>query len=166
MTYSMRHFLRTAMRRFRHISLRVVVAMAIVLFACALSFVMVVRSGWFQERVRERIIAEIENATGGRVEIGEFRFDWEHLTATVAPLVLHGAEGAGEPPLASIRSISVTLRIISPAGAQDRSLFCASRAALRANRLLSGRLEQSAFAAPAPDARLVGGFGQPGRAPV
>ncbi|HML15587.1 MAG TPA: translocation/assembly module TamB domain-containing protein [Bryobacteraceae bacterium] len=100
-------------RRLRHISLRAAVAVVIVLAAAALSLVMVVRSGWFQERVRERIIAALEDATGGRVEIGGFHFDWEHLTATVAPLVLHGTERAGEPPLASVRSITVRLRIIS-----------------------------------------------------
>ena len=105
--------MRLSIRKFRHISLRIAVALGIVLAAAALSFVMVVRSGWFQERVRERIIAEIEKATGGRVEIGGFHFDWEHLTATVAPLVLHGTERAGEPPLLSVRSISVRLRIIS-----------------------------------------------------
>ena len=105
----MRHHIRLAF----HISLRAVVAIAILLAAAALSLVMVLRSGWFQERVRARVIAEIENATGGRVEIGEFHFDWERLTATIGPLVLHGTEPPGEPPLLSVRSVTVGLRVIS-----------------------------------------------------
>ena len=56
----------------------------------------IVQSGWFHEYVRQRIIAELEHATGGRVEIGHFSFRGPTLTASVGPLVIHGTEAAGE----------------------------------------------------------------------
>jgi translocation and assembly module TamB len=101
------------MRILGRVLLRIAVALAILIFTCAMAIILVVRSGWFQEKVRERIISEIVNATGGRVEIGGFAFDWTKLEATVSALVLHGKEPAGEAPLLSVRSISVGLRIIS-----------------------------------------------------
>ena len=39
------------------------------------------RSDWLREKFRERIVAEAEKATGGRVEIGAFKLDWSTLTA-------------------------------------------------------------------------------------
>jgi translocation and assembly module TamB len=92
---------------------RIAVALAIVAAATVLAAILVLRSGWFQERVRERIIAEIEHSTGARAELGSFRFDWETLTATVAPLVIHGSEHAGEPPLLKADSVALRLRVIS-----------------------------------------------------
>ena len=95
------------------IAVRVVVALAILTAACILAGVVVLRSGWFQEKIRERIITEIEHTTGARVEMGVFRFDEEHMTATVSPLVVHGTEPAGEAPLIRADSVTVGLRIIS-----------------------------------------------------
>ncbi len=89
--------------------------MVILLLAGSIAGLLVLRSGWFRERVRERIIAEIETGTGGRVEIGSFRFSYPRLEATVAPLVLHGKESAAEPPLLRAQSIAIGLRVISMA---------------------------------------------------
>jgi translocation and assembly module TamB len=92
---------------------RIVVALAILAAVCFLAGVLVLRSGWFQEKIRARIIAEIEHATGTRVDMGAFRFDEEHMTATVSPLVVHGTEPAGEAPLFQAESVTLGLRIIS-----------------------------------------------------
>ena len=101
------------MTRLRRAVLSSVVALAVVLAAAAITALLVVRSGWFRERVRERIVREIETATGGRAELGSFSFDWKPLVATVSPLVLHGTEPAGEPPLLRVQSVTVGLRVIS-----------------------------------------------------
>ena len=101
------------MRKFGRILLRVGVALTILLMAGAIAGVIVVRSGWFQEKVRERIMAEIERSTRARVEVGNFSFDWEHLTATVSSLVLHGREPADEGPLLRVQSVTLGLRVIS-----------------------------------------------------
>ena len=78
-----------------------------------LGAILVARSGWFREQVRQRIVAEAERATGGRVEIGSFDFEWGTLTARVSGFVIHGTEPAGSPPLLRVRSITLVLRIIS-----------------------------------------------------
>jgi len=45
----------------------IVVGLALVLAASA---ILVLRSDWLRGKVRDRIVAEVEKATGGRVEIG------------------------------------------------------------------------------------------------
>jgi translocation and assembly module TamB len=62
---------------------------------------------------RQHLVDEAERASGGRAEIGRFRFDWKTLTAEVRQFVLHGTEPAGEQPLVRADSIRVGLRIIS-----------------------------------------------------
>jgi translocation and assembly module TamB len=101
------------MRKIGRVALRVLAAVVVLLIVCAIAGVLVERSGWFREMVRRRIITEIEDATGGRVELGSFTYDWAHLSASVAPMVLHGKEPEGEPPLLRIQSITAGLRIIS-----------------------------------------------------
>ncbi len=101
------------MTRLRRVVLSSVAVLAILVVATAITALLVLRSGWFRERVRERIVREIETATGGRAELGSFSFDWERLVATVSPLVLHGTEPAGEPPLLRVESVIVGLHVIS-----------------------------------------------------
>jgi translocation and assembly module TamB len=101
------------MTRTRHIVKQCAVAFVIVALICALAGFLVVRSGWFRERVRQRIITEVEAATGGKAEIGNFSFKWETLEAKISPFILHGAEPASDPPLLRVESVRVGLRIIS-----------------------------------------------------
>jgi translocation and assembly module TamB len=75
--------------------------------------VFVARSGWLREQVRERIVAEAEKATGGRVDIGSFEFDWRTLTARVNNFVIHGVEPPTSHPLLRVQSITVVLKIVS-----------------------------------------------------
>ncbi len=85
---------------------------AVVLLALAAG-VLVVRSSWFYEKVRARMIAAIETATGGRAELQAYRFDWKQLRAEVDGFVLHGAEPAGKPPLFRAASVAAGLKIVS-----------------------------------------------------
>jgi translocation and assembly module TamB len=75
--------------------------------------VIVLRSEWFKNKIREKIVWVTERATGGRVEIGRFSYDWRDLTAEVAPFVLHGSEPASAPALLRADKIKIRLRIIS-----------------------------------------------------
>ena len=81
------------------------------LAACA--GVLIVQSDWFRDKVRERIVSEVERYTGGHVEIGSFRFDWQNLTAEFSPFVLHGTESRAARPLFRAGSIRVGLKIVS-----------------------------------------------------
>ena len=82
--------------------------------AAALAFILVVQSGWFKNQVRERIVSVAEQATGGKVEIGRFNYDWHALTAEVEPFVLHGTEPSSAAPFFRASRIRIGLRIISP----------------------------------------------------
>ncbi len=75
--------------------------------------VVLAQSEWFKNKIREKIVAVTERATGGRVEIGAFSYDWRELTAEVAPFVLHGTEPASAPALLRVDKITIRLRIIS-----------------------------------------------------
>ena len=75
--------------------------------------VLVVRSNWFFEKVRTQMVATVETATGGRVEIGSFAFDWKQLRAEVRSVTLHGNEPPDKPPLFRASSIAVGLKIVS-----------------------------------------------------
>ena len=101
------------MTRARHLTRQCLVAAAILLVVCAVAALLVVRSGWFRELVRQRIVTEVESATGGQVEVGNFSFKWETLTAKISPFVLHGMEPASEAPLLRVESVSIGLRVIS-----------------------------------------------------
>jgi translocation and assembly module TamB len=79
----------------------------------AVAAVLVLRSAWFYEKVRERVVATVETATGGRVEAGSFQFDWRRLRAQIGMFAVHGTEPSGKPPLFRARTVAVGLKIIS-----------------------------------------------------
>jgi translocation and assembly module TamB len=101
------------MRRPARITLHLSAGVVILISAALITGLMVLRSGWFEERVRDRIVSEIQKATGARVDFGNFRFDWTHLAATAGPVVIHGREAPSDPPLVALRSVTLGLRIIS-----------------------------------------------------
>jgi translocation and assembly module TamB len=84
-----------------------------VAIALLLAGVLLVQTAWFKDKVRERIVSVMERATGGRVEIGSFSYNWRNLTADVQPFVLHGTEPASAPPLFRADKIQIGFRIIS-----------------------------------------------------
>ena len=79
----------------------------------ALASLLVLRSAWFYEKVRERVVRTVETATGGRVEAGSFQFDWKRLRAQIGAFAIHGTEPSGKPPLFRARTVAVGLKIIS-----------------------------------------------------
>lgn len=99
-------------RRVR-LGLYTIATAAAVLLAAGLGGVLALRSEWFREWLRERIVEEVESASGGRAELRSFEFDWSQLRAELRGFVLHGAEPAGVPPLFRAESIAVGLRIVS-----------------------------------------------------
>ena len=88
-------------------------ALAGLAVAAGAVLLVVLQTDWFKNQVRLRIVAEAARATGGRVEIGRFSYDWRTLTADVAPLVIHGTEPASGPPFFQAKKVQVGLKIIS-----------------------------------------------------
>lgn len=95
------------------LALTVVLALAGLVVLALVGSIIILQSGWFREKVRETVIATVENATGGRAEIGAFAFDWSDMRADVRQFVLHGTEPAGKPPLVRASSVAVGLKILS-----------------------------------------------------
>jgi translocation and assembly module TamB len=96
----------------RRFTIAAVAAAGLCLALVAASLV-VVRTSWFREKVRERIVSEVEQATGGRAAIGSFRFDGGAMRAEVRDFVLHGTEEPGAPPLVRARRIAVRFKLAS-----------------------------------------------------
>jgi translocation and assembly module TamB len=79
--------------------------------AIVITALILVDTDWFRDKVRSRIIAEVEKSTGGRVEIGGFKL--HNLTAELSAFVVHGSEPAGAPPLFHAAKIEVGVKIVS-----------------------------------------------------
>jgi autotransporter translocation and assembly factor TamB len=76
--------------------------------------IITVRTQWFHNFVREKIVSSVEEATGGKAQVGSFGFDWTHLRATIHDFVIHGLEPADAPPLLRVKLIQVDLKLLSP----------------------------------------------------
>lgn len=83
------------------------------LLVLVVASILVIRTAWFSNYVREKIIATTEESTGGVVEIGSFQFDWMHLTARIRNFVLHGTEPKGSDPLARVALLEVRLKLFA-----------------------------------------------------
>src|SRR4051794_39736356 len=101
------------MTRRRRIILWTLATLATLALAAITAGVLVLRSGWFHEKVRERMVREIEKASGGKTEVGSFNFDWKTMTGEVKDFVLHGKEKPGEPVFLRAKRIAVGLKVIS-----------------------------------------------------
>ena len=56
----------------------------------------------FEGLVRKRLVAELEQSTGGRVQVATFHWRLSHLEAEAGGVVIHGNEAPGEAPYARI----------------------------------------------------------------
>src|ERR1700685_2204939 len=97
--------------------LRVLAALArygvVVALLLILAALIVIQTAWFREKVHQRIVAAVEQATGGRVEVAGFSYDWHTLTAAFQGFVVHGSEDSSALPLFRAASVKVQVRIVS-----------------------------------------------------
>jgi translocation and assembly module TamB len=73
----------------------------------ALAALIVTSTAWFQQVMERQVIGNLEKITGGRVEIGHFRFRPWLFQITLQKLVIHGSESALEPPLVSVGDVEM-----------------------------------------------------------
>jgi len=92
---------------------RAALAASALLAAAGLAAWLTIRGNWFHEQVRQRIVYEMEKATGGKVELGGYRFDWRTMRAEVTGVALHGREPAGSAPLFQAERVIVGLKLVS-----------------------------------------------------
>jgi translocation and assembly module TamB len=91
---------RRRLRRFflRHVPLAIgTILVLLVLVTTGIYLLM--SSARFEGVVRDRLITEIEQATGGKVEIATFHWQLLRLEAEADGMVIHGRELQSEPPL-------------------------------------------------------------------
>ena len=67
----------------------------------------------FTARVHQAVVDILERATGGRVEMGAFRWSARNLTIDVDNLTIHGKEVAGEIPYFHVRHLTLNASILS-----------------------------------------------------
>ena len=74
--------------------LRILSRVALITFGILLLAVIIglftIRTAWFRNYVREKIIATVEDDTGGRLDLRTFDFDWTSLEVRMTGFVLHG----------------------------------------------------------------------------
>ena len=98
-------------RRGRHWRWSVMGA-AIALIAVVTVLCLWASSRQFEDMVRHRLVAELEAATGGRVEIGSLHWRLRSLEATAGEVVIHGRELNGDAPYAQIDSIYARVSVL------------------------------------------------------
>jgi translocation and assembly module TamB len=84
-----------------------------VLLAAVIAVVGVVRTAWFSDYVKNKIVSATEESTGGRVEIGAFNFDVWQLRAVVKDFVIHGTEPPDVAPFVRVARLQVDLRFFA-----------------------------------------------------
>ncbi|MGC2213783.1 MAG: translocation/assembly module TamB [Silvibacterium sp.] len=100
-------------RSARSIFWRVVLAVALLILAVVGGGVWYASTPRFENIVRHKVIAELEQVTGGRVELGAFHWRLLHLEFSADNLTIHGLEAPGQIPYAHVDRIYVRAKIIS-----------------------------------------------------
>ena len=70
-------------------------------------------SDGFRDLVRRRVVARIEEASGGRVELKAFRWNLSQMEFEADDLTIHGKEKPGEPPFAHFDRLYAQIKVIS-----------------------------------------------------
>jgi hypothetical protein len=97
------------LRIIRNVAIGLVALIAVVVVAA----ILIVQTSWFRNYVREKIIAETEQGTGGRVEIESFSFNWRAMEALVTGFVIHGKEPQGAAPFVRADRVQLNLRLFT-----------------------------------------------------
>jgi translocation and assembly module TamB len=93
--------------------LRLAAAAAVIVLAALIGLGFYLNSDAFRETVRRRVIAELHQMTGGRVELEAFTWKLTTLHFEARNVTIHGREAAGEVPYAHADHIAVDAKIIS-----------------------------------------------------
>jgi translocation and assembly module TamB len=96
-------------RRLRWIALGILVLFV----ATAGLFVAYLRSDAFRERVRLEVITQLEDVTGGKVELKNLTWSLSKLMVTIDDLTIHGLETPNEVPYAHLDHARMSLKIVS-----------------------------------------------------
>ncbi len=101
------------LRRFllRHVPLTLAGLMVVVGFTTVGLYIWM-SSAQFEDIARRRLIADLEKATGGRVEVASFHWHILALEAEASGLVIHGTEAANEVPYARVDHLRASISLL------------------------------------------------------
>ncbi len=88
----------------------------VILMGVTVGLAIYLTSDSFRERVRARVVSELERMTGGKVELQSFSWNLSQLRFEARGLTIHGLEGPGEEPYVHADRISARLKITSMLG--------------------------------------------------
>jgi translocation and assembly module TamB len=92
---------------------RLRVALLVTVAVLAGGLAIYLNSDGFRETMRARVVAELERATGGKVEIASFTWKLSTLQFEIRNLTIHGREAVYEVPYAHADRISVGVKVVS-----------------------------------------------------
>ncbi len=87
----------------------------VLLFSC---FLWYTTTESFQQMVRRRLIADVQSATGGRVEVGSFQVVPLQFQVEVRGLTIHGREAPNQLPYVHIESMVAKVNLSAALGAK------------------------------------------------
>jgi translocation and assembly module TamB len=95
----------------RHVPLSIAAIMVLGVLA-SIGLALWMNTAQFEGLVRKRLVAELEQSTGGRVQVATFHWRLSHLEAEAGGVVIHGNEAPGEAPYARIDRLTVRLSLL------------------------------------------------------
>ncbi len=102
------------LKRKRRIVLQAGIGFALLAVLIALGLYLT--SDGFKNRMRLKIVSELEVMTGGRVELGEFQWNLSRLEFDLSNLTIHGLEGPNDVPYAHVDRLILRAKILSLPG--------------------------------------------------
>ena len=97
----------------------IALATAAALLSFALTgFHFLAQSGWFTQEIHERLVAALEETTGGRVEIGDLDLSLFGRRLEIRQLTIHGTETPPSPPFLQVPVVRLRFGIDSLLGGQ------------------------------------------------
>src|SRR5438046_468278 len=84
-----------------------------VFLAVVLAGAWYLRSDYFLAQVRNKVIAELEQITGGRVELKAFTWNLSQLEFVADDLTIHGLEPPDVAPYAHLDHLKIRVKILS-----------------------------------------------------
>src|SRR5271165_3585326 len=96
-----------------HTRLWIEAGIGVMLLATVVTIVWYLRSPRFEDFVRRKLVATLEEVTGGRVELQSFHWNLGKLEFEADGLTVHGREGPDQLPYAHAERARVRLHIVS-----------------------------------------------------
>lgn len=92
---------------------RIAIVVLLFVVACAIAGFLVLRSRWFHQYILAQIVSRAEQATGAKVQVGDFSFHLSTLRVDLYRIAIYGTEPNPAPPLLRVNHVGANLKIVS-----------------------------------------------------